>query len=311
MATPMDTQTTKPSIPQTRPLKGQVKNSAGGYAWSVDDLTRLRRFLCLGSEGGTYYASEQKLGRENAVAILRLLSGGRGSEVVKEIVEFSVEGRAAKQDPTIFALALCARDQDAETKRLAYESLNRVCRIPTHLFMFVSFCESLSSGTGWGRAHRRAIQNWYLEKSPQALAQLVTKYQQREGWSHLDLLRLSHPKTEDPAHACVLKYVVKGLDECWPVFVDQGPVVEDLMQYLQAVDSVKVAVTEGEVVRHIKQYKLVREHIPTKYLNSKGVRCKMVRCGFTLLTLSPGLGGPLAGYANDSHDPEPWQDVLS
>ena len=30
----------------------------GGFAWAVDDWTRLRRFLILGSEGGSYYAGE-------------------------------------------------------------------------------------------------------------------------------------------------------------------------------------------------------------------------------------------------------------
>ena len=35
------------------PGAGQVPNSAGGFAWAVDDWTRLRRFLILGSEGGT------------------------------------------------------------------------------------------------------------------------------------------------------------------------------------------------------------------------------------------------------------------
>ena len=35
---------------------GQVRNSAGGRAYKVDDLTLLNRFLVLGSEGNTYYA---------------------------------------------------------------------------------------------------------------------------------------------------------------------------------------------------------------------------------------------------------------
>ena len=32
----------------------------------VDDMTRLQRFLILGSEGGSYYADERKLTLENA-----------------------------------------------------------------------------------------------------------------------------------------------------------------------------------------------------------------------------------------------------
>src|SRR5207248_3195806 len=56
-------------LPQWLPLPGQVRNSAGGHAWAVDVWTRLRRFLVLGSEGGSYYASEWKLTRENAKAV--------------------------------------------------------------------------------------------------------------------------------------------------------------------------------------------------------------------------------------------------
>jgi 60 kDa SS-A/Ro ribonucleoprotein len=40
-----------------------VANSAGRFAWDVDDWTRLRRFLALGSEGGSYYACEWKAAR--------------------------------------------------------------------------------------------------------------------------------------------------------------------------------------------------------------------------------------------------------
>ena len=54
------------NVPQSAPLRDQVPNSAGGYAWPVDDWTRLRRFLILGSESGSYYASEWNLTRENA-----------------------------------------------------------------------------------------------------------------------------------------------------------------------------------------------------------------------------------------------------
>ncbi len=53
---------------QSQPIPGteQVPNSAGGFAWAVDDWTRLRRFLILGSEGGSFYAGEWTLTRENA-----------------------------------------------------------------------------------------------------------------------------------------------------------------------------------------------------------------------------------------------------
>src|SRR5437868_3324769 len=61
--------------PQSQPIpgSGQVPNSAGGYAWAVDDWKRLSRFLILGSEGGSYYATERKLTVENAEAVRRCI----------------------------------------------------------------------------------------------------------------------------------------------------------------------------------------------------------------------------------------------
>src|SRR5262249_4536863 len=95
--------------PQSAPIPGssQVPNSAGGFAWAVDDWARLRRFLILGSEGGSYYAREWKLTRENAAAVERCVAVD-GARTVAEIVAVSAAGRAPKNDPAIFALAVAA-----------------------------------------------------------------------------------------------------------------------------------------------------------------------------------------------------------
>jgi 60 kDa SS-A/Ro ribonucleoprotein len=95
--------------PQSRaiPGSGQVPNSAGGFAWSVDDWERLRRFLILGSEGGTYYVGQHDLTRENMDAVRRCLDED-GLRVVREVVDVSTNGRAVKQDPGLFVLALAA-----------------------------------------------------------------------------------------------------------------------------------------------------------------------------------------------------------
>lgn len=258
-------------VPQSEPLPAQVPNNAGGFTWAVDDLKRLRRFLCLGSEGGSYYVGEKKLGKDNAQAILRLIAEGRGETVVAEVVEFSVGGRAAKQDPIILALALCARSEDLKTKKAAYEALNRVCRIPTHLFSFVEFCQNLSAGTGWGRAHRKAISSWYNFRSHKDLAVAVTKYKNRNGWSHLDLFRLCHIVPANEGVSCVCKYVVKGLDECREKCFEAGDEeIFKTLSFLEAVEAAKTA-DEATVVQFIWEKGLVREHVPTEHLNSKAV----------------------------------------
>ena len=67
---------------QRAPIPGtsQVRNSNAGYSWAVDDWARLDRFLILGSEGGSYYATERKLTRDNAEAVLRCIAADGHSE---------------------------------------------------------------------------------------------------------------------------------------------------------------------------------------------------------------------------------------
>src|SRR5881396_1979272 len=112
---------------QSQPIPGsnQVRNSGGGYSWLVDDWTRLDRFLILGAEGGTYYIGERDLVKQNHDAIVRCIQAD-GVRAVKRIVEISDSGRAPKNDPAIFALALVVTHGDASAKAHAFANLNRV-----------------------------------------------------------------------------------------------------------------------------------------------------------------------------------------
>src|SRR5213594_3913760 len=118
------------ATPQSQPIPGsnQVRNSGGGYSWQVDDWARLDRFLILGAEGGTYYIREPDLVKQNHDAILRCIKAD-GVRVVNRIVEISDAGRAPKNDPAIFALALVVTHGSALAKTHAFTNLDKVCRI--------------------------------------------------------------------------------------------------------------------------------------------------------------------------------------
>src|ERR1700722_3371086 len=160
--------------PQSAPIPGsnQVANTAGGFAWAVDDWARLRRFLILGSEGGSYYAGEPTLTRECVEALERCLVVD-GARAVAEIVAVSDAGRAPKNDPAILALAMAAGVGDEATRTAALDALSQVCRTSTHLFQFASFVEGFR---GWGRSLRRAVGDWYARQSPDSLAYQAVKY---------------------------------------------------------------------------------------------------------------------------------------
>lgn len=215
------------STPQSKPIPGstQVPNSAGGYAWKVGDWGRLHRFLILGSEGGTYYIGEGHLTADSADVVLRCMKDDR-DRTLAAIVEISEAGRAPKNDPAIFALALVAShgwtnlpepprgaprdryDSDVEFRQRTLEAVQKVCRTGTHLFHFVEYA---TNQRGWGRWLQRAVGAWY-DRDVNAVAYQAVKYRQRDGWSHRDLLRLSKPVPSDPGHDGLFAWVAGNAD---------------------------------------------------------------------------------------------------
>jgi 60 kDa SS-A/Ro ribonucleoprotein len=249
--------------PQALPIPGtdQVPNSAGGYAWALDDWARLDRFLVLGCEGGTYYAGELTLGVENAGAVLRCLADD-GLRVVRRVVELSESGRAPKNDPALFALALALAKGDEPTRRAAVEAVPRVARTGTHLFQLVGYADGMR---GWGRGLRRAVRGWYEARGAGDLAYQAVKYQARGGWSHRDLLRLTHPRFLG-AKQEVAYWMVKG----WPGVGDE-PHPDEALRLLWAFERAKRATTAAEVAALIREHRLPREAVPTQHLTDPAV----------------------------------------
>lgn len=196
------------------PMSRLTPNNGGGLAFAISKWQRLNRFLIMGVEGGTYYVGQKELALQNAKCLLECILSD-GLRTVREIVKVSDEGRAIKNSPAIFALAVCAANGDNPTMRsMALDCLPKVCRTGTHLF---EFCQYVRKFRGWGRGLKRAVANWYLLNADlnglrdlDNVAYQLLKYQQREGWSHRDLLRLSHPMPTSGNVSTLFKYVVTG-----------------------------------------------------------------------------------------------------
>lgn len=265
------------ATPQSQPIPGRekemVQNNAGGYTFKLDDLAQVKRFLILGSSGGTYYARENKLTRDNCNVLEQAIKSS-GRAVVDEIVRVSEGGLAPKNDPAIFALALCASAEESETRSYALANLDKVCRIPTHLYMFSEFVNGLR---GWGRGLKNSVASWYLDKNAKQLAYHAVKYVQRDGWSHKDLLRIVHPHTTDETTNLVLQYMVNGWND-EPLArndkkekIVRGPALKDVitseptdaaLALLWATEELKHS-GEKRVVELIGKYNLPMECVPT------------------------------------------------
>lgn len=242
--------------PQTQPIPGeaQVRNNAGGYAYPVDAWTRLDRFLVLGSEAGTYYAAPPGLTAENATHVVALAKKD-GEAVVRRIVSISVAGRAPKNDPAVFALALVASFGNDAARRAALDALPLVCRTGTHLFGFAAAVDGLR---GWGRGLRRAVGDWYNAKEPTELEYAMLKYGGRDGWTNRDLLRLAHPKPRTPEHDALFRWATGGLT---PLGASRIVASARLSAETRPEDAAKA----------IREARLPREAVPTELLGKPEV----------------------------------------
>ena len=249
----------KLATPQRDPIPGtaQVPNSAGGYAWTVDAWTRLDRFLVLGSEGGTYYVGPRELTVENAGAVAACLAED-GPRVVRRVVEVSASGRAPKNDPALFVLAMAAGLGDAGTRAAALRALPEVARTGTHLLHWLKYAGAFR---GWGRGARRAVAAWYTAREGRELAHQLLKYPSRDGWAHRDALRLAHPKPETDEQRALFARAVRGaLPQDAP-----GSLATALVRAADGLFA-DPELSPGRAAETIRRYRLTREMVPTPLL---------------------------------------------
>lgn len=249
------------ATPQYRriPEAEQIQNRAGGWAFPITDQIQAERFLVLGTAESTYYASARELTREAASCIDRLLESGHGEWLVATIADISESGRAPKNDAAIFALAMCIKLGDVETRRHAADVLPRVVRTGTHLAQYVEALKVFSArGPGWGRVVKRSVSNWLDSKTDDQLAYQMVKYRQREGWTWRDILRKLKPTTADGRRDDLYRWAV-GKHQM-PADMDRQP--PDIIQAFEAVQTAEHAI---EVVNLIKAYRLPWEAVPSKW----------------------------------------------
>lgn len=245
----------------------QVQNNAGGYVFEIDDLSYVKRFLILGTEGGNYYLSERQLTLQ-ASEKLKSIVNSKGKEVVDLIIEVSDKGLAPKNDPALYLLALCSNSTDKKVRIHALVNLWRVARIPTHLYHFVGYVKQIR---GFGKAVDTALEKWFNNKNPKDLAYSLTKYASRDGFSARDLLRIAKPKAPSEAHNLVYNYVTitdkqiaNGKKKLINEDITFTDISNNVVSYLRNVDKVKSgSLSESEIVSLIKENNFPMEIVPT------------------------------------------------
>jgi 60 kDa SS-A/Ro ribonucleoprotein len=202
----------KSGTPQSQPIPGReaemIQGRSGGFMFDAGIWQMLRRCLLVGTAQSTYYAGKHEL-TEDFVAVVKQAVAENPSRVAEEIL-YASDGRAINNSTPIFALVLLSMGEAPEAKKAFGEIFPQVVRTGSHFYEWLNYTKSLR---GFGKVVREAGKNWLLREDVKGLAYQLLKYQQRQGFSHRDALRLFHVKPATQDHQELFEWVVKGWEE--------------------------------------------------------------------------------------------------
>lgn len=261
-----------PVAPTQKLNERQVLNSAGGFSFGLDNWQKLRRWLILGSENGSYYVSEKNLTVKNASALMECISED-GLRVVDTIVNIAVLNQSSKTEVILFSLMMCMNANDVNVRQSACQAIPVVCNTMSKLQQLASLIEE-SEDIGWGRAKRNGFAMYFNALSDRDLSYQVAKYQSRNGWSVADILRKVHPSPTTNTRGNIYKWIVDGIlpDNAFLFDSRENPYwtiagMEKLkLQFATDIKNINKMITT------IREYNLPEECIPTELKSNREIQ---------------------------------------
>jgi 60 kDa SS-A/Ro ribonucleoprotein len=247
--------TTSASIPPSPAREPPRGPAPGGPAGELLLWARLERFLALGTTGGAHVAGAREPADADAQLVARCIADD-GLRLIDRIVASSRSGRAPKNDPALFSLAMAAKLGDEPTRRAAYTALPRICRIGTQLMRFAAFAERFG---GWGRGMRKAVGAWFNARPAEDLALQLARFSSQGGWSHRDLLRLAHPRAASPSHDRLYAWAVRGE-------LPDGALEDPALGLIVALDELGRTADPARAARLVGEHGVPAECVPAELL---------------------------------------------
>jgi 60 kDa SS-A/Ro ribonucleoprotein len=200
------------NTPQKQPIPGReaemIQGRSGGYMFKAQLWQTLRRCLLIGTAQSTYYAGKNAL-TNDFVNTLEKAIAENPAHVASEIV-YASDGRAINNSAPIFALVLLSMGETPEAKKAFQEIFPQVVRTGSHFYEWLNYTKSVR---GFGKIVREAGQSWLARENVKELAYQLLKYQQRQGFSHRDALRLFHVKPPTKEHNQLFQWVLNGWEK--------------------------------------------------------------------------------------------------
>jgi 60 kDa SS-A/Ro ribonucleoprotein len=200
------------NTPQSQPIAGReaemIQGRSGGYAFDAGIWQMLRRCLIVGTAQSTYYADKKELTADFFDTVRQAVA--ENPIKVAEEIAYASDGKAINNSAPLFALVLLSMGETPEAKKAFMEIFPSVVRTGSHFYEWLSYTKSLR---GFGKAIKEVGTKWLSREDVKGLAYQLLKYQQRNGFSHRDALRLFHVKPPTEEHQLLFDWVVKGWEQ--------------------------------------------------------------------------------------------------
>lgn len=270
------------TTPQSKPIPGRetemAPNTAGGYSFKLEDTKVLERWMINGSENGTYYTPESEV-TVIGTKTLKTVPGEKIVAIAKDVIE---NGRAPSLDYAIYSLAHVAYHGSVQAKALVYKTIPTLLTNTPQMTKFLECYQAIKKiETGktniGGSGICRAISAWYANMNAGQMSYQVSKYPQRNGFHHGDMLRLCHigrkesnnktfTVSEDKAQ--IIQYALwhrKGGDEKPSIITSTN---KD-HKHIAGKEAIEKATSLEDALKIMKEYHLTHEMVPTKFQGSK------------------------------------------
>lgn len=260
----------------------------------------ITRILILGSKNNKYSSKSKGVDECTKQYIEQQIQAGNGPQILEVLREIYIAGRAPKQETTFMIHAMLCKATDVVLRKSALEFIKEY-RTISQIYSWKNLHSNIpnSDGTqtkGFGRAVKRALNEWILSKSPEQLRYQVTKYMSRGEWGIADLLKCIHTKTgsgddrvfkdkdgtpkpiksknNGPATETdlVLRFIVDGSEKMNELATKHNLLDSPTYKYLKAIDCCK-NMTELEnpkklefLLKTVRHFRLTREQVPTASL---------------------------------------------
>ena len=175
--------------PANQPVMGREAEmttlTSGAVVFKEDKFNQLRKALILGTASNTFYNSKWELTEEFEHCVIDCARKD-GSRTADIILEVSDKGLAVKVDSCLFALVVLSVYAPSHFYRIA----TKVVRTLSHLHSFVSYVKAYR---GTGGVISKFGKQWFAEKDAKYLTYQYLKFNQRQGFTLRDQLRIFKP----------------------------------------------------------------------------------------------------------------------